>query len=168
MDCASKFESIEIQNPKKSPSTTWTCVDKRYSTWRANIFEVIYGLFVHFLVGQLHIEPRFLDFECVNGSCRSDSLVWRFFWWVPFWNARCEAYGVLSGACAGGGNAGCGIHVHSYNAKSAWAAEIADERWKLGLDVPAAPSQNVSLSIAPKGYACFVVFLDTRISFRPL
>ncbi|KAH9565014.1 hypothetical protein CY35_04G055200 [Sphagnum magellanicum] len=38
-----------------------------------------------------------------------------------------------------------------YNAESARAAEIADERRKLGLDVPAAPSQNVSLSVAPEG-----------------
>jgi hypothetical protein len=34
--------------------------------------------------------------------------------------------------------------------------------------VPAAPSQNVSLSVAPKGDACFVIFLDTCVSFRPL
>jgi CBF1 interacting corepressor len=55
-----------------------------------------------------------------------------------------------------------------YNAESARAAEIADERRKLGLDVPAAPSQNVSLSVAPEGYACFVVFLDTTVIFHPL
>jgi hypothetical protein len=68
MDCASKFESIEIQNPKKSPSTTWTFVDKRYSTWKTHVFEVFYGLFVHFLVGQLHIEPHLSTYYALKPS----------------------------------------------------------------------------------------------------
>lgn len=39
-----------------------------------------------------------------------------------------------------------------YNAESARAAEIADERKMLGLDAPPSSSQDASLAITSQGY----------------
>lgn len=53
-----------------------------------------------------------------------------------------------------------------YNAESARAAEIADERKKLGLDAPPSSSQDASLAVATQRYFTQTVGILFAYFFR--